>query len=112
MKALIIVLLLAGLAWANDDWRTCPHGAVCDGNGKCSCLYNASLTIGKTCMTSCVDWTILDETTCECIVKKGHCPYCGAKAIEDTHGLQVIKGNEVLWTIRRCPAGHLFWEKG
>jgi len=110
MKSIIIVLLLASVAWGgNCTMIESEKGFayVCSRD-----FPDEEVTIlYPSCSTSCADWTVLDEITCKCIVKKGHCPYCGAKAIEDTHGLQVIKGNEVLWTIRRCPAGHLFWEK-
>lgn len=106
---LLIFLALAGMAWGGDDWRTCPYGAVCDGNGECSCLYNANLTIKKSCMISCANWAILNETTCECIVKKGHCPHCGALS-------QCFSGETKPYylmdrTICFCPNGHLFWEK-
>lgn len=83
---LLIFLVLAGTAWG-ADWQNCGNsGAICDNNGKCTCLG-------------------------ESVKQKGHCPHCGAKSLVDEMGLQVIKGGEVLWTIRRCPNGHLWWER-
>ena len=105
MKALAIVLLLVSVAWGGDYADT-PH---CSNSlGDCEPPEITSVT---PCITVCVDWAELDKTTCECKVKKGHCPHCGAKGVDDGMGLQVIQGTKVMWTMHRCPNGHIFWEK-
>ena len=91
---LFLAAIIAGLAW----------GGIID-----DCVEDGSCIIATTLIDICPSSHYYKDGLC--ILKKGHCPHCGVKAIEDSHGLQVIKGSDVLWTIRRCPAGHLFWEK-
>lgn len=76
ISILFSILLLAGMAWGGDyaDTTHCSNSW-----GDCEPPVITSVT---PCMTVCIDWAELDKTTCECKVKKGHCPHCGAKGIK------------------------------
>jgi hypothetical protein len=86
----IVALLLAGIAWAGE------------------------IRLIPSCYTSCVSWATLDEETCKCVVKKGHCPHCGKEGIKYGN-VPIANKNSIGWIdgilLYLCPNGHLFWEK-
>jgi len=112
---LFLAAIIAGMAWG-VNWQDCPYGAACIGQGECICLdgWKYSTVTEKTCMTVCVDWAELDKTTCECKVKKGHCPHCGNEGIKYGN-VPIARNNSVGWIegvwLFLCPAGHIYWEK-
>lgn len=89
---LLIFLALAGTAWG-DNWQNCSDsGAICDGQGRCTCLGG------------------------ERVIQKGHCPHCGAKFTLEGLELHWPNRGEKYYTSRVgmiyfCPNGHIFWEK-
>jgi len=109
MKALLIVLLLAlailmffAPVWAGEvhQWSNSY-----DSYRK---LYDSSYAL---CPNG---HEYLGED--RCILKKGHCPHCGAKGIMP-QSIDEMRGavDNPYWhkigTFYLCPNGHLFWEK-
>lgn len=91
MKVIVILLLLASVAWAGD-----------------TCLLQ--------CKNKEISPNIINGTIeCECVdLKKGHCPHCGAKYIRDAPIKYFDKDTKNIeyMLLFLCPNGHVFWEGG
>jgi hypothetical protein len=103
MKPLIILLLLASVAWSGEstwiDKSDCPHGSICAGND-CTCLDNPVINV-------------YPKKTEIKLPQKGHCPHCGVRGMKWG---EILKGSEYMFhregaLLFLCPNGHMFWEK-
>lgn len=122
MKALIILLLLATVAWGEDiDWTKFKDGdfiCVDSVQGYIPCYVDSAkaIEIAKTTTQLCCNGTI---EQCQYLpwyplcdlpkTEKGHCPHCGTKG--DPMDVVRFSTGNYSYKVFFCPNGHIFNEK-